>query len=623
MTGAQTRHRLLNSRVPLWTDEPAYALANRLARRNGVNSLASFGGDHAIPYREIIRGLRNAEIADLSGAEIDNLDSATFRVEGERVHLNGELLHVDDWSYSSLRICPSCIRDDLTRDDRRKEYLPHVRSWWNLPTITVCPIHRQALLDRHPACPDSPVNHLSLDIRFVAEGAGDFASIASEPVEDVRAAAYLLGRLGFMPRVFNPILDPLPLWNAIRLMDRFGAVATAGVRGYTSSGGGVEAPKALAAGYTVFADGRDGLFRFLDQLVTAPDIPMGKWGPRVVYGRIYEWLSHDTRDTAYDNVRELVREHALDHVPLAGDDLLFGRPVGERRLYTLWHASKAVGFAPSAARRILKALGHLDRTTDGKPNWQIALKAPVVEKVAAELRDRISFNDARDYLALPRGPMAALCDSGTLVPFLHVSTGVKEHVFRTRDLDAFVGTLLGNAPTLRSPGRLCDVISAGKRAQTSTVEIVSSLIDGRLRCAGKLAGKFGMMQVLVDLDDVKALRDVGANVDESRTMEAGRRKLGLTWLVFGRLVRLGYIDATSVGIGLRNRSRNLIVPESLEAFSSTYVSAAEIAAERGTHVRTLVPQLRQQGIEPAIGNKEVGQYFYRRSAFAQRRPPAA
>lgn len=111
---------------------------------------------------------------------------------------------------------------------------------------------------------------------------------------------------------------------------------------------------------------------------------MGKWGPRVVYGRIYEWLSHDTRDTAYDSVRELVREHALDNLPLAADDLLFGRPVGERRLYTLWHASKAVGFAPSAARRILTALGHLDRTADGKPNWQIALKAAVLEKVAAE-----------------------------------------------------------------------------------------------------------------------------------------------------------------------------------------------------------------------------------------------
>lgn len=58
--------------------------------------------------------------------------------------------------------------------------------------------------------------------------------------------------------------------------------------------------------------------------------------------------------------------------------------------------------------------------------------------------------------------MAVLCGTGTLVPFLHVSTGVKEHVFRKRDLDAFVGTLSGDAPLVGSPGKLCDVVSAGK-----------------------------------------------------------------------------------------------------------------------------------------------------------------
>jgi hypothetical protein len=84
---------VLNARVPLWADEPAYALANRLARRNGVNSLASFEGDHGIPYREIVRGLRNAEIASLAGADIATLDSATFRVgTDDRVRLNGEVL---------------------------------------------------------------------------------------------------------------------------------------------------------------------------------------------------------------------------------------------------------------------------------------------------------------------------------------------------------------------------------------------------------------------------------------------------------------------------------------------------------------------------------------------------
>lgn len=219
--------------------------------------------------------------------------------------------------------------------------------------------------------------------------------------------------------------------------------------------------------------------------------------------------------------------------------------------------------------------------------------------------------------------MAALCESGTFAPFLHVSTGVKEHVFRTRDLDAFVGTLLGDAPLVGSRGNLCDVVSAGKRAQTSTIEIVSALIDGSLRCAGRLAGASGIMQVLVNLENVKAIRSRSVDIDVARTRQAGRQKLGLTWLVFGKLVQLGYINVTSVGIGLRNRTRELIDPANLDAFAAAYVSAAEIAAEQKTHVRTLVPRLRQEGIEPAIGRNEAGQYFYRRADLAARQQPTA
>lgn len=616
-------HRPFNASVPLWDDEPAYALAKRLARRNGVRSLQSFASDHGLPRNEIVDGRRNAEIAVFAGAEVAKLDAVTFRCDDdERVRLNGEVLHRDDWSYTSLRVCPACLKGDLERQDSRVDFLPHIRSWWNVVRISVCPLHGVALMESDPADPSMKIDHESLDVRYAAGSQCDLAMTAATHVDDVRAEAYLLGRLGFMPRVVSTILDGLPLWNAIRVMDRIGAVAAAGVRSFTSFGGEVGVREALVVGYEVIAGGRESFFRFLDDLVASADIQQGKWGPRVVYGRVYEWLSHDTRSDAYDPIRELVREHAMDKIPLGPEDLLFGRPFGERRVYTLWHASKAMGVVPTAARRILRALGHLDDTSEGKQNWQIALKSSVIEKVSGELRDAITLNQARDHLALPRAPMAALCDAGLLKPFLHLSTGVKEHVFRVRDLDDFVGGLLSDAPELHDAGDLCDVVLAGKRAQTSTLEIVSALIDGRLHCAGRLKGAAGMMRILVDLERVKELRDTGAVLDEGRSVEAARETLGLTWEVIGKLIRFGHLDVTSANTGLRNRSRMLIAPETLAEFSKTYVTATEIAAERRTHVRTLVQSLRREGIEPAIGKDEVGQYFYRRDDLANRRPAA-
>jgi hypothetical protein len=608
------QHRAFNANVPLWPDEPAYALANRLARRNGVNSLASFGGDHGIPFREIVNGHRNAEIAQFAGADVAKLDAVTFRSgDDERVRLNGEVLHQDDWSYVSLRVCPTCLKDDLERQDSRISFLPHVRSWWNVVRISVCPIHGVALVESDPTNTSMKVDHERLDVRYAAGRQCDLAKVTPEKVGDVQVETYLLGRLGFMPRVTSSILDTLPLWNAIRLMDRIGAVAAAGVRGFTSFGGEVAPREALVAGYAVFAGGREGFIALLDRLVASADIRQGKWGPRVVYGRVYEWLSHDTRDTAYDSIRELVREHALDNLPLAPEDLVFGRPVGERRIYTLWHAARAIETGPSAAGRIFRAMGHLDVGDVGKANWQITLKASVVKKVCLEIGDKMSFNGAMAYLGLPRGPMHALFDEGILRPFLHVSDGVSEHMFRKRDLDAFIAELAADAPKSGRCDELCDVVLAGKRSQTSTSLIVKALQTRRLHCRGVLNSAVGLMKILVNLAEVNAFRDANAGVEKGRSVDWCRERLGVTWPVFNSLIEMGFIRVSESTTGFRNRKIALVEQNSLEEFERRYISATQVAAARNTHVRTLVPALRSVGIGPAIEKEDAGQYFYRRS----------
>ncbi|ABE37268.1 hypothetical protein RPD_0028 [Rhodopseudomonas palustris BisB5] len=610
--------RPLACRGPLWTDEPAYARANRLALMNGINSLASFGGEMRIPYRQIIWGWRNAEIAALAGMDPANLGAVTFRVgDDDRVRLGDEVLHIDDWSYNVLRVCPACLRSDFERESRFPDLLPHIRSWWNLDAIEVCPLHRTPLLGGNPDIFGHRNDPKILDVRFVAGVDCDLSSLQVEVgiVEDVRAESYILGRLGFMPRVRSEILDDLPLWNAIRLMDRFGAVAAAGVRGFTSLGGSVSKREALSAGYAVFADGKDGLFCLLDRLVADADVARGKWGPRVAYGRIYEWLSHDTREEAYDPVRELVRQHAIDNIPMAAGDLVFDRPIGDRHVFTLWHVSRELKTTPSATRRILKAMGHLSPDDDVKENWQVLLRKPVVDQVTADLADWLGFNEARALLGLPRAPMDALLQSGVLKAFLSVSTGVAEHIFRRRDLDAFMTSLVGGAPFSRKTEGLCDVVQAGRRSGTSTTDVVAALLAGRLTCCGRLSSATGMMQVLVDIEAVRALRASGEVRRPGMTVEDARRKLGVTWPVVSNLIGLGLIKTIETRAGPKNRKQSFIEDSELEAFTAEFVSATEIAEARKTHVRVLVPALRKQGIEPAIEKTAVGQYFYTREKF--------
>lgn len=609
----------LTARVIWFENEPAYALANRLARRNGVNSLASFGGDMGIPFRDIIRGCRNGDIAALANINPAALNHTTFRIdEDDWVRLGNEVLHRDDWSYTSLRICPSCLKEDLDSGRGDPAFRAHVRAWWNVTHMRACPLHKVMLLDRIPRKGGASIDPKALDVRFAAGSAFDFATAHSPYVNDVRAETYMLGRLGFMPRVSAPILDELPLWNAIRLMDRFGAVAVAGHRGFTSFGGGVSHREALSAGFDIFSSDKAHLFRFLDNLVSSAKIRLGHWGPRVAYGRVYKWLSNDTRDKAYDPVRELVREHIIGNIPLGPDELVFGQPVGARHLYTLWDASKAVKLSHPALRRTLIALGYLDKSSSKKSNWETIFPAHVIDSIAKELNDRVSFNTARSYLRLPRHAMQTLFEAGVIKPFLPVSRGVAEHILRKRDLDDFLKQMIGDAPTVikRLPGTY-DIVTAAKRSLVPVADIGKAILEGQIKCTARLANAQGMLQILVHVDELKAFRNQKQKETGRITIEDARNVLGVTYTVMKRLIDEGYLEIERHIAPLRNKQQMYLKADSFAAFQREFVAASVIARELGTHVRTLVPNLKRQGINYAIGNQHVGQYFYQKASIGQ------
>ncbi len=95
-----------------------------------------------------------------------------------------------------------------------------------------------------------------------------------------------------------------------------------------------------------------------------------------------------------------------------------------------------------------------------------------------------------------------------------------------RDLDRFIDELAAEAPLLNPiDGRFCDVLTAGKKAQTSTSAVVQALLDGHLKCRGRLSTASGIMQIMVALDEVRLLRDRPFNADTFRTIEVCRGQI--------------------------------------------------------------------------------------------------
>jgi TniQ len=306
------RQKTLDARVVLFADEPAYALAQRLARRNGAGTLSDFCGDMGISHADVVQGRAIGRIAELAKADPVALGRATFiRQDRKTVRLGNEAIKPTDWSFRSLRVCPKCLRDDLEFAKGDPHYRAHVRSWWNLAFVYACPFHNIFLITHDPDDKEKSLDAEALDVRLAA---GEKYDLAFAPIEERASSAeverYFLGRLGFMTSVEHESLDVLALGHAIDLLNRIGAATVGGAFAQTNRDGTVSRREALSAGYAILSEGRPGLVRLFERIRQEAGAAKNEWMPKAHYGLLYAWLFHiSTRDIeGYEPIRQLMIE---------------------------------------------------------------------------------------------------------------------------------------------------------------------------------------------------------------------------------------------------------------------------------------------------------------------------
>lgn len=517
----------LNANVIKFDDEPAYSLMARLARRQGVPSLYAFSTDVDLPCTPVARGDSNRELAILANASVDQLDRATFRREGNFFRLGKEILHFRDFAWiGGLRVCPDCLREDVKSCTGDIAFRAHVKTWWNVRPIRVCPFHRVEMLECIPGS-TKPLDSRALDVRRAAGPDLDLMDIQSGPtVSDVRPERYMVGRLGFMPRFPVEILDAMPLWCAIRLMEHVGQTVLAKGRHDNQNRNHVASRESLVSGFDVLVDGDNGLRDFLDRLIDSDrrerTIVQG------YYGGLYTWLIRNT-DSVYDAVREVIREHMLAHFPFTPEEEIFGRSVGERGSYSIEQIRKMTGKASATIERYL-VLHQLISKDHGLPRNRIAVGPEAVKKLPELLNNSLSFNAAQAYLDVSRTVMLSLLNAGLLPQFAAPSSRTEKHIFEKHDLDALLARLTGDAPAcLRPPKDAYPVVRAGAKVRaaatgravsigdTSTEALVDAMLAGKIRCVARNLKSKGFSQILVELEDVRAFAE--------QTLEDSKRSL--------------------------------------------------------------------------------------------------
>jgi TniQ len=600
--------------LPLGSDESPTSFVSRLARLHRAPSAVVFCTDLGFTFQKFVIGDADAlnSLADIAGVPPEAMSRNALRREEDGWSLRGERLSKPSLRRGRLCVCPLCLGDDIaSRSDLPAHLAIYGRTIWLIDHFRSCPRHGVALV----LISERAQVHATHDfsgrlLPFV----GDIDELISKSVPRPSTAMerYLLRRHDGA-KGQAPWLDALQFGAAAKVCEMIGAVATFGRRPYLTRLTEDDWYKAGAAGFEITKGGEPAIRDFLTGLQSTYERSLGgKEQPNAFYGRLYQWLM-DSGDAAFDPLRDVARQHAIETLPLGPQDVLFGKPVEKRVLHSLYTASIEYGIHTERLRNMLAAKGLLSEHDKAATANLVYFDAAAAHEFLSRAGDGLPLRQVEKYLNAGRVHAKLLADHGFIKPVVAASDpGIGGNAFALADLDDFLARLLAGAvPVAAVPDGAYDIPMVAKRANCSAMEVVRLILDGKLDWVGRLTGVAGYFSVLVMVAEVKQLVR-GARLDGLTTIEI-EDAMKTSFAVVKALIANGHFPVRQVINPVTRHAIKLVARADVEAFRAEYVSLAELAVERGLHLRKLFVRLRAQGIHPALDPGVYKARFYRRA----------
>lgn len=596
-------------------DETPASFCSRNALLVG-RSARDFCLDAGFTFQDIVDGKPEAieTLAFRCRAPSDELLATATRKVGERRYMIGDqALTRDCLSRSKLRVCAHCIARDVETGHGVQATRPFGRLRWMIEPIRTCPDHGVALVaisrDEH------------------SRRVHDFATLVQPALSDLdrlvldaaprRTSAmeiHLAERLGHVDSGQAPWLSTLPFHAAAKTCETVGAVVTHGIRFAREALSDADWHEAGAVGFEIASTGEAGIRAMLTHLQENAPPRKGDWGPRSYFGRLYEWLAHESEDDAYDPLRDIIRRHFIETLPVGRGDEIFGRKIEFRRLHSVHSASLETGAHPKRLRKLLHATGFISTEMLSLTNDAIVFDAEGARDFLDSVTGAMSLKQAGEYLNAPRPHERLLFEAGHIQPFVAGGTEVlKDHAFSKRDLDIFLRRLQADATALQ-PGEndLAPIPAAAKRAACGAMKVVELILDRKLRRIRFHPDVPGYLSVMVDPEEVKGL--LFARREGSVSLREVEKRLGSTTNVVIALIEQGHLTASNVVNPVTRMKQRVVSEDELARFLDRYVTLHTLAKETGIYFRKLSDLFKERGLAPVFDPKTVSASFYDRVA---------
>lgn len=598
--------------VPPLAWETPVSFASRLAFRNGCVSTRALCSDMAISFDKLVDGDLQAlaGLAELGGLEDESYSFSAIRRIGIKAFVLGsEPIHPTIVRRETLRICPACVLDD-----RLQSHLPPGASMagrvaWQLRPLRTCPVHGLPLASF--AFAES--NHRNdFGYRLAQVRLANLVSAGSVRRRSPSSLERHLDARLFSGGPNGSWLDQIGVAALSRCCEVLGAMVARGPDVLLDALNEDDLHAMGGVGFGILEPGPHNLRDYLSTLQDRAGRG-GAAGAQQMFGALYKWLAFSASGPEAATLRDVVRSHIIETMPVGAGEVVLGQAVEKRRVHSVSSAAKEYGFHINTLRNNLSAAGVVT-SDDAVMHAQAIFKVEENRVLLERLQRGVSTKTLRDRMNIDRVPLFILTSNEILRPIIGRAT--QDPVFDPEDADRLLEDL-GRAgvavsvPTARQVG----VSAATKRANCSLVETIRIMLAGELRWVGLLEGERGFRALLIDADELRA--KVALPPLEGFVPSALCKKLGIRGSAIQQMIQSGILE-TIVVVNPVNRCPQVIVPPAAyEKFVSAYTSLRDVSFQKGhLSARRTLKELMSSGIHPDPQILSFGAYVFLKSDIA-------
>lgn len=180
-----------------------------------------------------------------------------------------------------------------------------------------------------------------------------------------------------------------------------------------------ERSSALERGFRIYEQGADAVYAALDEIRGSASATAVHAGPLAMYGALYDWLDRRAQLISPGPIRDILREHILNHDACAPGERVLGEPVAQRRMHSVISLAATLKVNRRRMSRLLQKLGLVPEGATNGESGRLVFPVEEVEQLIRDYEAAIPLAQVPGYIGGHRARLWPYIVPGSCRPLFH------------------------------------------------------------------------------------------------------------------------------------------------------------------------------------------------------------